>query len=148
MTCPTTCSEEPLGLYTKHMMVTFDTLSFEVDSHVDSMCLEARLWSLWPGGSFLSFTVSLAHPMPSLEEPLGLNAPNILVKPVIEGEKNYRLRSGRLEKKNKACNIPTSKCVEYRMLEAFDELSEVSKAEGPKQKMQAYPNMYKKPLSP
>jgi hypothetical protein len=34
------------------------------------------------------------------------------------------------------------------MLEAFDELPEVSKVEGPEQKMQAYLDMYKKPLSP
>jgi hypothetical protein len=41
-----------------------------------------------------------------------------------------------------------SKRVEHRLLEAFSELSEVNKAEGPKQKMQAYLDMYKKPFSP
>ncbi|KAI5012251.1 hypothetical protein ZWY2020_024385 [Hordeum vulgare] len=64
------------------------------------------------------------------------------------GEKNDERRSGCLDKKNKACNVPTSKRAEYRMLEAFGELSEVSKAEDIEQKMQAYVDMYKKLLSP
>ncbi|KAI5007194.1 hypothetical protein ZWY2020_047142 [Hordeum vulgare] len=60
------------------------------------------------------------------------------------GEKNDGRRSGHLEKKNKACNILTSKHAEYRMLEFFGELPEVKKAEGSEQKMQAYVDMYKK----
>ncbi|KAE8814046.1 hypothetical protein D1007_08684 [Hordeum vulgare] len=63
-------------------------------------------------------------------------------------KKNDERRSGRLDKKNKACNIPTSKHGKYRMLEVFDEPSEVSKAEGPEQKMQTCLDMYKKPLLP
>ncbi|KAE8770963.1 hypothetical protein D1007_57215 [Hordeum vulgare] len=60
------------------------------------------------------------------------------------GEKNDGQRSQRLEKKNKACNILTSKRAGYRMLEFFGELPEVKKAEGLEQKMQAYVDLYKK----
>ncbi|KAI4985202.1 hypothetical protein ZWY2020_017832 [Hordeum vulgare] len=63
-------------------------------------------------------------------------------------EKNDGQRSERMDKKNKARNIPTSKRAEYRMLAAFGGLPEDSKAVGPEQKMQAYLDMYKKPLSP
>ena len=160
------------------------------EEYVDPMCSEATLLSPHHGGSSSSSVVhSLVRLMPSPEEPLGFNAPDVLVEPMDEvcnvvakvaqtkaaplsledflikvtcslpqpllgtpvpshGEKNGGRRSGRLDKKNKACNIPTSKRAEYRMLEAFDELPEVSKAEGPEQKMQAYLDMYKKPLSP
>ena len=90
----------------------------------------------------LSLEDSLTKVTCALPQPLlGTPAP-------LHGEKDDGRQSGRLEKKNKVCNIPTSKRAEYRMLEAFDELPEVSKAEGPEQKMQAYLDMYKKPLSP
>ncbi|KAI4976525.1 hypothetical protein ZWY2020_050132 [Hordeum vulgare] len=68
--------------------------------------------------------------------------------PVPSHGKRKERRSERPDKKNKACNIPTSKRAEYMMLEIFGELPEVSKAQGPEQKMQAYVDMYKKPLSP
>ncbi|KAE8788583.1 hypothetical protein D1007_37335 [Hordeum vulgare] len=47
------------------------------------------------------------------------------------GDKNDGQQSGRVEKKNKACNIPTSKSAEYMILDFFGELPEVSKGEGP-----------------
>ncbi|KAE8791131.1 hypothetical protein D1007_34576 [Hordeum vulgare] len=64
------------------------------------------------------------------------------------GDKNDEQWSRCLDKKNKMYNMPTSKRAKYRMFEALGELSEVSKAKGLEQKMQAYPDMYKKLLSP
>lgn len=90
----------------------------------------------------LSLEDSLTKVTCALPQPLlGTPAP-------LHGEKDDGRQSGRLEKKNKVCNILTSKCAEHRLLETFSELPEVSEAEGPKQKMKAYLDMYKKPLSP
>lgn len=46
------------------------------------------------------------------------------------------------------CNIPMAKSANHRLLVAFDELPEVSKAEGVEHKMQPYLDMYRKPPSP
>ena len=62
----------------------------------------------------------------------------------MHGEKD----DGLLEKKNKACNILAAKQAEHRLLEAFGELREVSKVEDAEQKMKAYLDIYRTPLSP
>ncbi|KAF7081510.1 hypothetical protein CFC21_085446 [Triticum aestivum] len=61
-------------------------------------------------------------------------------------------RSGRLDKKNKSCNIPTAKRAEYRLAEAFGELpkgttSKKVTEEDVQEKMKSYLRMYKKPLT-
>ena len=54
--------------------------------------------------------------------PLSLLDAPIIVH--LEGDSTCALRhSGRLEKKNKNCNIPTAKLAEFRLAEAFGELT-------------------------
>ncbi|XBI95303.1 hypothetical protein VPH35_031804 [Triticum aestivum] len=62
-------------------------------------------------------------------------------------------RSGRLDKKNINCNIPTAKCVEYRLAEAYGDLpkgmtSKKGSEEDVQEKMNSYLRMYKKLLMP
>ncbi|KAE8810832.1 hypothetical protein D1007_12452 [Hordeum vulgare] len=85
------------------------------------------------------FLSKVTSPLP--QPLLGTHVPS-------NGDKNDGRRSGRLDKKNKACNTPTPKRAKYSKLEFFGELPEVSKVEGPEKKMQAYLDMYKKPLTP
>ncbi|KAF7060544.1 hypothetical protein CFC21_067330 [Triticum aestivum] len=61
-------------------------------------------------------------------------------------------RSGRMDKKNKSCNIQTAKRAEYRLAEAFGELpkgmtSKKVTEEDVQEKMKTYLQMYKKPLT-
>ena len=71
----------------------------------------------------------------------------------IEGASTCSERcSGRLDKKNKSCNIPTAKRAEYRLAEAFGELpkgttSKKVTEEDVQEKMKSYLRMYKKPLT-
>ena len=62
-------------------------------------------------------------------------------------------RSGRLEKKNKDCTIPTSKRAEFRLAEAFGELakdttSKKGSEEEVQEKMKPYLRLCKQPTSP
>ena len=55
------------------------------EEYVDPMCSEATLLSPHHGGSSSSSVVnSLVRLMPSPEEPLGFNAPGVLVEPMDE----------------------------------------------------------------
>ena len=72
----------------------------------------------------------------------------------IEGESTcVGRRSGRLDKKNKDCNIPTAKRAEYRLAEAFGELpkdaiSKKGSEEEVQEKMNSYARLCKQPASP
>ena len=90
---------------------------------------------------FLS-SFSCAAPRSLLEEPIHVQ---------IEGASTCsERRSGRLEKKNRSCNIPTAKRAEYRLAEAYGELpkgmaSQKGFEEDVQEKMNSYLRMYKKP---
>ena len=90
---------------------------------------------------FLS-SFSCAVPCSLLEEPIHVQ---------IEGASTCsERRSGRLDKKNKSCNIPTAKRAEYRLAEAYGELpkgmaSKKGSEEDVQEKMNSYLRMYKKP---
>ena len=85
---------------------------------------------------------SCAAPRSLLEEPIHVR---------IDGASTCsERRSGRLEKKNRSCNIPTSKRAEYRLAEAYGELpkgvaSKKGSEEDVQEKMNSYLRMYKKP---
>ncbi|KAI4989369.1 hypothetical protein ZWY2020_036686 [Hordeum vulgare] len=125
---PMSSSKEPLGFNTPDVLVEPMVEVFNVVAKVAQT--KATLLSLE------DFRSKVTCPLP--QSLLGTRVPS-------HGEKNDGHRSGRLDKKNKVCNIPTFKHAKHRMLEAFGELSEVS---NPEQKMQAYLDMYKKPLPP
>ncbi|KAM3300550.1 hypothetical protein ACQJBY_041526 [Aegilops geniculata] len=88
---------------------------------------------------------SCAAPRSLLEEPIHVQ---------IDGASAcFERRSGRLDKKNKNCNIPTAKRAGYRLAEAYGELpkgmtSKKGFEEDVQQKMSSYLRMYKQPLTP
>ena len=88
---------------------------------------------------------SCATPRSLLEEPIHVQ---------IDGASTCsERRSGRLDKKNRNCNIPTAKRAEYRLTEAYGELpkgmtSKKGSEEDVQEKMNSYLRMYKKPLTP
>ena len=90
---------------------------------------------------FLS-SFSCAAPGSLLEEPIHVQ---------IDGASTCsERRSGRLDKKNRNCNIPTAKRAEYRLAEAYGELpkgmtSKKGSEEDVQEKMNSYLRMYKKP---
>lgn len=47
-------------------------------------------------------------------------------------------RSGLLDRKNNSCNIPVEKRAEFRLMETFGELPEMTKEEVAENKMKAY----------
>lgn len=133
-------SVEPLGFNVEHSMGGFGMPAVVLESQVEESSVVAEVTQVEASPTalevFLSkVTCPVPHPL------LGTPTP-------VEGEKDGGRRSGRLEKKSKACNIPTAKRAEHRLMDSFGELPEVSKVEGAEQKMQAYLDMYNKPLSP
>lgn len=133
---------EPLAFNAERMMGAFGKLVIVVEpqGEVGSVVAEVtQVEAVAPPSSMEEFlskvTCWVSHPL------LGTPTP-------LHGEKDGGRQSGRLEKKNKACNIPTAKRAEHRLLEDFGELPTVSKVEGAEQNMKAYLDMYKKQLSP
>ncbi|KAF7049890.1 hypothetical protein CFC21_058344 [Triticum aestivum] len=88
---------------------------------------------------------SCAAPRSLLEEPIHVQ---------IDGASTcFKRRSGRLDKKNRNCNIPTAKHAEYRLAAAYGELpkgmtSKKGSEEDVQENMNSYLRMYKKTVTP